>query len=47
MLTLYTLTSGLHSEAACEVKEENFIRDIEERLGEKFDIRIVMNPRHC
>lgn len=39
MLTLYTLTSNLHSEAACEVKEEKFIRDIEERLGEKFDIR--------
>ena len=39
MHTLYTLTSDLHSEAACEVKEEKFIRDIEERLGEKFDIR--------
>ena len=39
MHTLYTLTSSLHSEAACEAKEEKFIRDIEERLGEKFDIR--------
>lgn len=38
MRTLYTLTSDLHSEAACEVKEENFIRDIEERLGERFEV---------
>lgn len=39
MHTLYTLTSDLHSEAACEVKGERFIQKIEERLGEKFDIR--------
>lgn len=47
MHTLYTLTSDMHSEAACEVKGERFLQEIEERLGEKFDIRIVMNPRHC
>lgn len=39
MHTLYTLTSSLHSEAACEVKRERFIQEIEERLAEKFDIR--------
>ena len=39
MHTLYTLTSDLHSEAACEVKGERFIQKIDERLGEKFDIR--------
>lgn len=36
--TLYTLTSGLHRKATCEVKEENFIRVIEERLGERFEV---------
>ena len=39
MHTLYTLTSDMHSEAACEVKGERFLQEIEERLGEKFDIR--------
>lgn len=39
MLTLYTLTSGLHSEAAGKPSEEGFIREIEERLGEEFDFR--------
>lgn len=39
MLTLYTLTSGLHSEAAGKPSEERFIREIEERLGEEFDFR--------
>lgn len=39
MLTLYTLTSGLHSEAAGSPSEERFIREIEERLGEEFDFR--------
>lgn len=39
MLTLYTLTSGLHSEAAGKPSEERFIREIEERLGEGFDFR--------
>lgn len=39
MLTLYTLTSGLHSEAAGKPSEEKFIREIEERLGEEFDFR--------
>lgn len=29
----------MHSEAACEVKGERFLQEIEERLGEKFDIR--------
>lgn len=36
MLTLYTLTSGLHSEAAGKPSEERFIREIEERLGVDF-----------
>lgn len=39
MLTLYTLTSGLHSEAPGKPSEERFIREIEERLGEGFDFR--------
>ena len=39
MFTLYTLTSSLHSEAACNPAEENFIREIEEVLGENFDFR--------
>lgn len=39
MLTLYTLTSELHSEAAGKPSEERFIREIEERLGEEFDFR--------
>lgn len=39
MLTLYTLTSGLHSEATGKPSEERFIREIEERLGEEFDFR--------
>lgn len=39
MLTLYTLTSGLHSKAAGKPSEERFIREIEERLGEEFDFR--------
>ena len=39
MLTLYTLTSSLHSEAACNPAEEKFIREIEEVLGEDFDFR--------
>ena len=46
MLTLYTLTSDLHSEAACEVKEENFIRDIEERLGERLGERFEVSGAH-
>ena len=39
MFTLYTLTSSLHSEAACNPAEEKFIREIEEVLGEDFDFR--------
>lgn len=39
MLTLYTLTSGLHSEAVGKPSEERFIREIEERLCEEFDFR--------
>lgn len=39
MHTLYTLTSSLHSEAACNPAEEKFIREIEEVLGEDFDFR--------
>lgn len=39
MFTLYTLTSSLHSEAACKPAEEKFIREIEEVLGEDFDFR--------
>ena len=39
MFTLYTLTSSLHSEAACNPAEEKFIREIEEVLGENFDFR--------
>ena len=39
MFTLYTLTSYLHSEAACRASEEGFIREIEDLLGEDFDFR--------
>ena len=39
MFTLYTLTSYLHSEAACRASEEGFIREIEGYLGEDFDFR--------
>ena len=39
MLTLYTLTSSLHSEAACSPAEEGFIREIEAVLGERFVFR--------
>lgn len=39
MFTLYTLTSYLHSEAACRASEEIFIREIEDLLGEDFDFR--------
>ena len=36
MHTLYTLTSSLHSEAACSPAEEGFIREIEAMIGERF-----------
>lgn len=39
MFTLYTLTSSLHSEAACNPAEEGFIREIEAVLGERFGFR--------
>ena len=36
MHSLYTLTSSLHSEAACSPAEEGFIREIEAMIGERF-----------
>jgi len=36
MYTLYSLTSGLHSEPVAEPANERFIQDIEEALGEAF-----------
>ena len=39
MFTLYTLTSSLHSEAACNPAEEGFIKEIEAVLGERFGFR--------
>jgi len=37
MYTLYSLTSGLHSEPVAEPANERFIQDIEEALGEAFE----------
>lgn len=37
MYTLYSLTSGLHSETVAEPADERFIQDIEEALGEAFE----------
>lgn len=37
MYTLYSLTSGLHSEPVAEPADERFIQDIEEALGEAFE----------
>lgn len=36
MYTLYSLTSGLHSETVAEPADERFIQDIEKALGEAF-----------
>ena len=36
--TLYTLTSGLHTEMAGDVRKEPFIKDIETALGTAFEI---------
>ena len=37
MYTLYSLTSGLHSETVAEPADERFIQDIEKALGEAFE----------
>lgn len=37
MYTLYSLTSGLHSEPVAEPADERFIQDIEKALGEAFE----------
>lgn len=37
MYTLYSLSSGLHSETVAEPADERFIQDIEEALGEAFE----------
>lgn len=37
MYTLYSFTSGLHSETVAEPADERFIQDIEEALGEAFE----------
>lgn len=37
MYTLYSLTSGLHSETVAEPADERFIQDIEEAFGEAFE----------
>lgn len=37
MYTLYSLTSGLHSETVAEPADERFIQDIEKALGETFE----------
>ncbi|MBQ4022115.1 MAG: hypothetical protein II613_06155, partial [Bacteroidales bacterium] len=36
--TLYTLTSGLHTEMAGDVRKESFIKDIETALGADFEL---------
>ncbi len=38
-MRLYTLTSGLHGELAHNAHNEQFIKDIEEAIGERFDYR--------
>ncbi len=39
MFTLYSLTSGLHSEAVAKPSDESFIQEIEALLGEPFDYK--------
>ena len=39
MFTLYSLTSGLHSEAVAKPSDERFIQEIEALLGEPFDYK--------